>query len=136
MIAAKQITSTLAIMTLCCARVICPGNGAGLASTVAANKLCNSFTAFNTNYHDTGLFGVVATAENNAPHDDLAWAIMHEARPAAMPSAHSPSVLAVGDAPPPWPLKPRPACVPMLSGLSGAGPVTMLAGLPCSRAPA
>ena len=58
---------------------------AGLASTVAANKLCNSFTAFNTNYHDTGLFGIVATAENNAPHDDLAWAIMHEACPAAMP---------------------------------------------------
>jgi len=49
-----------------------------LANTVAANKLCNSYTAFNTNYHDTGLFGIIATAEANAPHDDLAWAIMHE----------------------------------------------------------
>lgn len=45
---------------------------------MAANKLCNSYTAFNTNYHDTGLFGIIATAEANAPHDDLAWAIMHE----------------------------------------------------------
>lgn len=49
-----------------------------LAQTVAANKLCNSYQAFNTNYHDTGLFGVIATADKHAPIDDLAWAIMHE----------------------------------------------------------
>lgn len=52
--------------------------GAALAQTVAANKLCNSYTAFNTNYHDTGLFGVIAHAPNDAHHDDLSWAIMHE----------------------------------------------------------
>ncbi len=51
---------------------------AALAQTVAANQLCNSYTAFNTNYHDTGLFGVIATADKAAPLDDLAWAIMHE----------------------------------------------------------
>lgn len=49
-----------------------------LAQTVATNKLCNSYTAFNTNYHDTGLFGVIAHADNDAHHDDLSWAIMHE----------------------------------------------------------
>jgi processing peptidase subunit beta len=58
------------------------GAGANMASplaqTVAANNLCNSYTAFNTNYHDTGLFGVIATAEKGGHIDDLAWAIMHE----------------------------------------------------------
>jgi len=42
------------------------------------NKLCNSYMAFNTNYHDTGLFGVYATADKDAPIDDLSWAIMQE----------------------------------------------------------
>lgn len=32
--------------------------------------------AFNSNYHDTGLFGVYAVADKDAPIDDLAWAIM------------------------------------------------------------
>lgn len=48
-----------------------------LAETVAANDLAQSYMAFNTNYHDVGLFGVYATAD---PHDndleDLAWTIM------------------------------------------------------------
>lgn len=48
---------------------------------MAANNLCNSYTAFNTNYHDTGLFGVIATAEKGAHIDDLSWAIMHEVPP-------------------------------------------------------
>ena len=51
---------------------------AALAQTVAANNLCNSFQAFNTNYHDTGLFGIITTADKNAAIDDLSWAIMHE----------------------------------------------------------
>jgi processing peptidase subunit beta len=52
--------------------------GSTLAQTVAANKLASSFMAFNTNYHDIGLFGVYAVAD---PHEsnmeDLAWTIMH-----------------------------------------------------------
>jgi processing peptidase subunit beta len=52
--------------------------GSPLAQTVAANNLCNSYQAFNTNYHDTGLFGIITTADKNAAIDDLSWAIMHE----------------------------------------------------------
>ncbi len=43
-----------------------------LAQRVAVNGLCKNYMAFNTNYHDTGLFGFYATAD---PHhqavDDL-----------------------------------------------------------------
>eukprot|EP00884_Botryococcus_braunii_P002739 jgi/Botrbrau1/12466/Bobra.0169s0013.1 len=49
-----------------------------LAQRVAINGLANSYMAFNTNYHDTGLFGVYATADVHAPLDDLAWSIMRE----------------------------------------------------------
>lgn len=59
----------------------CPGwvsCHAALAQTVAANNLCTSYQAFNTNYHDTGLFGIIATADKTAAIDDLSWAIMHE----------------------------------------------------------
>ena len=31
---------------------------------------------FNTNYHDTGLWGVYAVADKDCAMDDLAWAIM------------------------------------------------------------
>lgn len=52
--------------------------GSQLAQAVAANKLANSFMAFNTNYHDTGLFGVYAVADpNSADMEDLCWTIMH-----------------------------------------------------------
>ena len=37
--------------------------GSKLAQTVAANGLAESFVAFNTNYRDTGLFGVYAVAD-------------------------------------------------------------------------
>ena len=37
-----------------------------LAQRVAVNGLCNSYMAFNTNYHDTGLFGVYAVADKHA----------------------------------------------------------------------
>lgn len=61
-----------------------PGGCAGanqssmLAQRVAINGLANSYMAFNTNYHDTGLFGVYAVADAHAPVDDLAWSIMRE----------------------------------------------------------
>ena len=52
--------------------------GSNLAQTVAVNGLAESYMAFNTNYHDTGLFGVYAVAD---PHEsdleDLCWTIMH-----------------------------------------------------------
>ena len=31
---------------------------------------------FNTNYHDTGLWGVYAVADKDCAMDELAWAIM------------------------------------------------------------
>lgn len=58
----------LSDVNLCCA---------ALAQLVAANQLCNSYQAFNTNYHDTGLFGIITTAEKTASFDDLSWAIMN-----------------------------------------------------------
>ncbi|CAI5527888.1 unnamed protein product [Closterium sp. Naga37s-1] len=51
--------------------------GSELAQKVAANGLCERFMAFNTNYSDTGLFGVYACAKPDHL-DDLAWAMMHE----------------------------------------------------------
>lgn len=38
-----------------------------LAQRVATNGLANSYMAFNTNYHDTGLFGVYAVCDKDAP---------------------------------------------------------------------
>lgn len=60
------------------------GSGAGdaasppLAQRCAANGLADSYMAFNTNYADTGLFGVYATADAAGKVDDLAWAIMQD----------------------------------------------------------
>ncbi len=48
-----------------------------LAQRVAINGLAEHFSAFNTNYHDTGLWGIYA----NAPKDtleDLSWCIMQD----------------------------------------------------------
>lgn len=47
-----------------------------LAQIIGANKLAHSYMAFNTNYHDTGLFGVYAVADPKTDHEDLAWCIM------------------------------------------------------------
>ena len=44
----------------------------------AANGLCDSYMAFNTNYHDAGLFGVYAVADPGGPVDDLAWSVMRD----------------------------------------------------------
>ncbi|MCO5604711.1 hypothetical protein L7F22_058881 [Adiantum nelumboides] len=50
-----------------------------LAQKVAANELCESYKAFNTNYSDAGLYGVYAIAKPDKL-DDLSWAIMHKIR--------------------------------------------------------
>ncbi|EIE25550.1 putative mitochondrial processing peptidase [Coccomyxa subellipsoidea C-169] len=50
-----------------------------MAQRVATNNLAHSYMAFNTNYHDTGLFGVYAVSDpKSQPVDDLAWCIMRE----------------------------------------------------------
>jgi len=49
-----------------------------LGQRVAANELAESFSAFNTNYLDTGLFGVTAVAEGGEQLEDLVWCIMYE----------------------------------------------------------
>ncbi|GAB2299289.1 hypothetical protein Dimus_033361 [Dionaea muscipula] len=51
--------------------------GSELAQRVGINEIAESMMAFNTNYKDTGLFGVYASAKPDCL-DDLAWAIMHE----------------------------------------------------------
>ncbi|KAH9616072.1 hypothetical protein KSS87_019472 [Heliosperma pusillum] len=51
--------------------------GSGLVQTVSINEIAESIMAFNTNYRDTGLFGVYAVAKPDCL-DDLAFAIMHE----------------------------------------------------------
>ncbi|OVA07913.1 Peptidase M16 [Macleaya cordata] len=51
--------------------------GSELAQRVGINEIAESMMAFNTNYKDTGLFGVYATAKPDCL-DDLAYAIMYE----------------------------------------------------------
>ncbi|KAG6736301.1 hypothetical protein POTOM_060948 [Populus tomentosa] len=51
--------------------------GSELVQRVAIDEIAESVMAFNTNYKDTGLFGVYAVAKPDSL-DDLAWAIMHE----------------------------------------------------------
>ncbi|XP_047314758.1 probable mitochondrial-processing peptidase subunit beta, mitochondrial [Impatiens glandulifera] len=51
--------------------------GSDLAQRIGINEIAESMMAFNTNYKDTGLFGVYAVAKPDVL-DDLAWAIMHE----------------------------------------------------------
>ncbi|CAA2989822.1 probable mitochondrial-processing peptidase subunit beta, mitochondrial, partial [Olea europaea subsp. europaea] len=48
-----------------------------LAQRVGINEIAESMMAFNTNYKDTGLFGVYAVAKPDCL-DDLAYAIMYE----------------------------------------------------------
>lgn len=51
--------------------------GSKLTELVATNKLAESIMAFNTNYHDNGLFGVYATADPEKSNlEDLCWGIM------------------------------------------------------------
>ncbi|KAF4376031.1 hypothetical protein G4B88_029395 [Cannabis sativa] len=51
--------------------------GSELAQRIGINEIAESMMAFNTNYKDTGLFGVYAVAKPDCL-DDLAWAIMYE----------------------------------------------------------
>ncbi|XP_039011266.1 probable mitochondrial-processing peptidase subunit beta, mitochondrial isoform X1 [Hibiscus syriacus] len=51
--------------------------GSELAQRVCINEVAESMMAFNTNYKDTGLFGVYAVAKPDCL-DDLAYAIMYE----------------------------------------------------------
>ncbi|KAF8044850.1 hypothetical protein N665_6357s0001 [Sinapis alba] len=51
--------------------------GSDLTQRVAINEIAESIMAFNTNYKDTGLFGVYAVAKADCL-DDLSYAIMHE----------------------------------------------------------
>ncbi|KAK7389339.1 hypothetical protein VNO78_24250 [Psophocarpus tetragonolobus] len=50
--------------------------GSELAQRVGINEVAESMMAFNTNYKDTGLFGVYAVAKKDCL-DDLSYAIMH-----------------------------------------------------------
>jgi processing peptidase subunit beta len=52
-------------------------SGSELVQRVAINELCESMMSFNTNYKDTGLFGVYASAKPEYL-DDLAYVIMYE----------------------------------------------------------
>ncbi|QCE04965.1 mitochondrial processing peptidase [Vigna unguiculata] len=51
--------------------------GSALAQRVGINEVAESMMAFNTNYKDTGLFGVYAVAKKDCL-DDLSYAIMYE----------------------------------------------------------
>ncbi|MCL7036586.1 hypothetical protein MKW94_018484 [Papaver nudicaule] len=51
--------------------------GSELAQRVGINDIAENMMAFNTNYKDTGLFGVYATCKPDCL-DDLAYAIMYE----------------------------------------------------------
>ncbi|KAF5480211.1 hypothetical protein F2P56_000976 [Juglans regia] len=51
--------------------------GSDLAQRIAINEIAESMMSFNTNYKDTGLFGVYAVAKPDCL-DDLAYAIMYE----------------------------------------------------------
>ncbi|MBA0683271.1 hypothetical protein Goari_024941 [Gossypium aridum] len=51
--------------------------GSDLVQRVGINEIAESMMAFNTNYKDTGLFGVYAVAKPDCL-DDLAYAIMYE----------------------------------------------------------
>ncbi|CAE5965816.1 unnamed protein product [Arabidopsis arenosa] len=51
--------------------------GSDLTQRVAINEIAESIMAFNTNYKDTGLFGVYAVAKADCL-DDLSYAIMYE----------------------------------------------------------
>ncbi|MQL75522.1 hypothetical protein Taro_007909 [Colocasia esculenta] len=51
--------------------------GSELVQRIAINDIADSMMAFNTNYKDTGLFGVYAIAKSDCL-DDLAYAIMYE----------------------------------------------------------
>jgi processing peptidase subunit beta len=52
--------------------------GSLLTQKIATGGLADAYMAFNTNYHDSGLFGVYAVTDRDRS-GDAAWAIMNEA---------------------------------------------------------
>ncbi|KAJ9533109.1 hypothetical protein QJQ45_018206 [Haematococcus lacustris] len=48
-----------------------------MTQTVAIENLADAYMAFNTNYHDTGLFGVYGVTDRDRC-EDFAWTIMNE----------------------------------------------------------
>jgi processing peptidase subunit beta len=50
-----------------------------LTQKIATDNLADAFMAFNTNYHDAGLFGVYAVTDR-ARSESLAWTVMNEVR--------------------------------------------------------
>jgi hypothetical protein len=50
-----------------------------LTQKIATDNLADAFMAFNTNYHDTGLFGVYAVTDRERS-GDLSWVVMNEVR--------------------------------------------------------
>ena len=48
----------------------------GLATTIAQNGLAERMTAFNSPYHDTGLFGVYAQTTDPYKLEDLSYSMM------------------------------------------------------------
>jgi predicted Zn-dependent peptidase len=60
--------------------VLCPSpanTGSLLTQKIATDELADAFMAFNTNYHDTGLFGVYAVTDRDRSQD-LSWVLMNE----------------------------------------------------------
>jgi mitochondrial-processing peptidase subunit beta len=52
-------------------------SGSILTQRIALDELADSFMAFNTNYHDTGLFGVYAVTDGERV-EDLSYVVMNE----------------------------------------------------------
>jgi processing peptidase subunit beta len=50
--------------------------GSRIAQLMASNSLCNSYTAFNTNYKDTGLFGIYAVGSPETA-EDMGWTMIN-----------------------------------------------------------
>lgn len=48
-----------------------------MALKAATNGICESFMAFNTNYNDTGLFGVYSVCKPENV-EDMGWLVMNE----------------------------------------------------------
>jgi processing peptidase subunit beta len=54
--------------------------GSDLAQDMHSNNLANSYMAFNTNYADTGLFGVHVNTDVREDLDDVAFVVMNSLR--------------------------------------------------------
>jgi hypothetical protein len=63
-----------------------------LTQKIATDNLADAFMAFNTNYHDTGLFGVYAVTDRERSND-LSWVVMNEVRHECMHACLQPQPL-------------------------------------------